>query len=163
MIVQSGAAGRQMTLQGIYAPGLLVAQEQLLVVFDGECGLCNRAVRWLLRRDRDDRLRFAPSTHPALASVLTRSALAPLTAQTILVLRHPERADAEFLYRSDAILACLRLLPEPWPMLAALAGYVPRAVRDAGYRVIARWRYRIWGRYASCPIPTAEERKRFLD
>jgi predicted DCC family thiol-disulfide oxidoreductase YuxK len=68
----------------------------------------------------------------------------------------------EMLVRSNGILACLRVLPQPWPVLAAIIRLVPRPIRESGYRLIARMRYRIWGRYAVCPIPTAEERAHFL-
>jgi predicted DCC family thiol-disulfide oxidoreductase YuxK len=66
------------------------------------------------------------------------------------------------LARSEAVLALLAELPRPWPAVAAALGWIPRPLRDLGYRLIARWRYRIWGRLESCPVPTAEERKRFL-
>jgi len=63
---------------------------------------------------------------------------------------------------SDAVLMLLAQLPAPWPTLAALGRLIPRALRDVAYRAVARWRYRIWGRLETCPIPTAEERRRFL-
>ena len=68
----------------------------------------------------------------------------------------------ELLVRSNAILACLRILPQPWRMLGAMLRLIPRPRREAGYRFIARERYRIWGRYESCPIPTPEESRHFL-
>jgi predicted DCC family thiol-disulfide oxidoreductase YuxK len=58
--------------------------------------------------------------------------------------------------------AMLRELPRPWPAVAVALGWVPGFLSDPAYRLVARWRYRIWGRLESCPIPTAEERARFL-
>ncbi|MGA3136346.1 MAG: DCC1-like thiol-disulfide oxidoreductase family protein [Terracidiphilus sp.] len=66
------------------------------------------------------------------------------------------------LGRSDAVLALLGELPRPWPAVGVALGWIPRPLRDLGYRVIARWRYRIWGRLEICPVPTDEERVRFL-
>jgi len=66
------------------------------------------------------------------------------------------------LARSEAVLALLRQMPRPWPGVAAALGWIPRPARELGYRLIARWRYRIWGRVESCPLPTANERQRFL-
>jgi predicted DCC family thiol-disulfide oxidoreductase YuxK len=66
------------------------------------------------------------------------------------------------LVRSDAVVALLGELPQPWPSIAAILRWLPRPLRDLGYRLIARWRYRIWGRLESCPIPASEERQRFL-
>jgi predicted DCC family thiol-disulfide oxidoreductase YuxK len=140
--------------------------DRLLVLFDGQCGLCNRAVRWLLRRDRQDRLRFAPSDSPKFAAVMDRYRAAAEDSQegpeTILVVRDLGGAKERVLLRSDAVLALLGELSQPWQAVGAVLRWVPRPLRDAGYRLIARWRYRIWGRLESCPMPAAEERGRFV-
>jgi predicted DCC family thiol-disulfide oxidoreductase YuxK len=140
--------------------------DRLLVTYDGHCGLCNRTVRWLLRHDRRDRMRFVPSVSPLVASLLARLGVDPAQAatgtETILVVRHPEDPRESVLVRSDAVLALLAQLPQPWLALATLLRMVPRAIRDAGYRIIARWRYRIWGRLESCPVPASNDRARFL-
>lgn len=139
---------------------------RLLVIYDGHCGLCNRSIRWFLTRDRDDHLRFVPSESPLVANLLARHGFpAPATTDgpgSILVALDADRPTERLLARSNAVLALLRQLPSPWPFLAAACRLVPRPLRDLVYRLIARWRYRIWGRLDSCPIPTAEERSRFL-
>jgi predicted DCC family thiol-disulfide oxidoreductase YuxK len=81
---------------------------------------------------------------------------------TILVVEDADGSAEKLLIRSDAVVAMLRELPWPWPAVVVGLRWVPRAVRDLGYRLIARWRYRIWGRLESCPLPAAEERERFL-
>ena len=146
-------------------------KDRLLVVYDGQCGLCNRWVRWMLRRDGYDRLRFAPSNSPVLQQLLaSHGALAYGSGSisgsgpdTILVFRNIGTPVEELLVRSNGFLACLHLLPQPWPALAGLLRLVPRPLRESGYKLIARHRYRIWGRYTTCPIPTAEERLHFLE
>lgn len=136
---------------------------RLLVVYDGHCGLCNRAVRWFLRHDRLDRLRFVASESAKVAELFARPGIAAESAPSTILVVRDARSPAEcVLVRSEAVLALLRELPRPWPAVAAMLGWIPRPVRDLGYRLIARWRYRIWGRLASCPLPTAEERARFL-
>lgn len=141
-------------------------KDRLLVVFDGECGFCNRSIRWLLRRDRHDRMRFAPSSDPRASTLMARHGIpepgAALQPDTILLFRQIGTPMEEMLVRSNAVLASLRALPQPWPLIAAMARLVPRPIRESAYRLIARWRYRIWGRHASCPIPTPEERCHFL-
>lgn len=144
---------------------------RLLVIYDGHCGLCNRTVRWLLARDRHDRLRFAPSSAPAVAAVLTRHGFPPDASPngpsssgpcTILVFR-AAGTPAETLHtRSAAVAVVLAELPRPWPFAARLLRLIPRPLRDLAYRVIARSRYSIWGRLAACPLPTPEQRSRFL-
>jgi predicted DCC family thiol-disulfide oxidoreductase YuxK len=140
--------------------------DRLLVIFDGYCGFCNRSVRWFLRRDRLDRLRFVPFESPRVASLLARHGLDAATAalgpNTILVVRNPEGEAERVLVRSEAALAMLGELPRPWPGVAAAMSWIPRPIRDLGYRLVAHWRYRLWGRLDTCPIPTPQERSRFL-
>ncbi|MGO9336695.1 MAG: thiol-disulfide oxidoreductase DCC family protein [Terracidiphilus sp.] len=145
--------------------------DRLLVIFDGHCGFCNRSVRWFLRRDRLDRLRFIPSESPKVAALLARHqivetedglASSTIAPSTILVVRNPETPVEQVLVRSGAAIAMLCQLPQPWPAVATVLGWIPRPLRDLGYRFVARYRYRIWGRLESCPIPTAQERARFL-
>jgi predicted DCC family thiol-disulfide oxidoreductase YuxK len=140
--------------------------DRLVVIFDGHCGLCNRTVRWLLRRDRRDQLRFVASESEMAAGLLARHGINSPDAEsgpaTILAVLNFGGPAERVLARSEAVLALLAELPRPWPAVAAALGWIPRPLRDLGYRLIARWRYRIWGRLESCPVPTAEERKRFL-
>jgi predicted DCC family thiol-disulfide oxidoreductase YuxK len=140
--------------------------DRLLVVFDGHCVLCNHSVRWLLRRDRLGRLRFAAFEARDWAELLARHGMGLENAEsgpgTILVVRDLGGSAEQMLLRSDAVLALLRELPRPWPAVGVGLRWVPKVFRDLGYRLIARWRYRIWGRLESCPLPTAEERTRFL-
>ena len=139
--------------------------DRVLVVFDGHCGLCNGWVRWLLRWDWRDRLRFAASQSEKAAGLLARhaEALEPGgTPGTVLVFRNPHEAGEQVLIRFAATLAVLSELPRPWPAVAAALGWIPKFLSDPVYRLVARWRYRIWGRLESCPLPTAGERGRFL-
>ncbi len=134
---------------------------RLLVLFDGRCGFCNASIRWFLRRDRRDRLRFAPSDDPRVAGILALHHIAP-DPSSILVVSNAGTPLEQILTRSNAAIAMLAALPQPWPAIAAALRLIPRPLRDRGYRLIARNRYRIAGRLESCPIPTAAERARFL-
>jgi predicted DCC family thiol-disulfide oxidoreductase YuxK len=80
----------------------------------------------------------------------------------MLVVRDVGEARESVLVRSDGVVALLRELRQPWPVVGGVLQWIPRPVRDLGYRVIARWRHRILGRLESCPVPTAEEQGRFL-
>jgi|ERR1019366_4410241 predicted DCC family thiol-disulfide oxidoreductase YuxK len=145
--------------------------DRLLVIFDGHCGFCNRSVRWFLQRDRLDRLRFVPSESPKVADLFARRQIietkdglgsSKLAPSTILVVTNPDTPVEQVLVRSDAAIAMLRQLPRPWPAVATGMSWIPRPLRDFGYRLVARFRYRIWGRLDACPVPTAQERSRFL-
>ena len=114
-----------------------------------------------------DRLRFVPLESESAAPVLSRHEVGGSMAggaipETILVVRDAGGTAESVLVRSDAVVALLLELPRPWPWIGVALRLIPRAVRDLGYRLVARWRYRVWGRLESCPVPTAEERERFL-
>jgi predicted DCC family thiol-disulfide oxidoreductase YuxK len=146
---------------------LTIPGGRLLVIFDGYCGMCNRAVQLFVRRDRFDRLRFAPSSSPKVAALLARHGIDPVEATgdsgTIIVAQALGTPAEHLLTRSDAILTILRHLPDPWwPAIAATLRIIPRPLRDLLYRLIAWSRYRIWRRLDACPIPTADQRIRFL-
>jgi predicted DCC family thiol-disulfide oxidoreductase YuxK len=137
---------------------------RLLIVFDGECGFCNRSIRWLLRQDRRDRLRFVPFQSVTAGGLLARNGIEALEADggSILVVRGFDETTESVLTRSDAVLTALKELPQPWPAVAGAMRNIPKAIRDWGYGVVARWRHQISGRLERCPLPTAEERRRFL-
>jgi predicted DCC family thiol-disulfide oxidoreductase YuxK len=139
-----------------------------IVLYDGVCGLCNGTVQFVLKRDRAGIFRFA-SLQSALASrILVRHGKDASDLDTVyVVLDHDpanlEKGGEELLVRSDAVLYILRRLRGFWGVLGSLLHWIPRAIRDWGYGTVARIRYRVFGKYDICPIPSAETRARFLD
>jgi predicted DCC family thiol-disulfide oxidoreductase YuxK len=129
-----------------------------VVLFDGVCNLCNGTVQFLIDHDRDAHLRFAALQSEAGARVLQAHGRAVPTGDPDSVLLV---AGGHVYSHSDAALRIARLLGFPWS-LAAVALVVPRFVRDAVYRFIARHRYRWFGREESCRVPTPALRARFL-
>ncbi|MGE3174744.1 MAG: thiol-disulfide oxidoreductase DCC family protein [Planctomycetota bacterium] len=128
-----------------------------VVLFDGDCTLCNGAVQFVLRRDPRGRFRFAALQSGAARALLAgRVAGDPLPDSMVLV-----QGDAIHL-RSGAALRIARGLGLPWS-LAAVFLLVPRPLRDLVYDFVARRRHRWFGRPASCLVPTPELRARFLD
>lgn len=140
--------------------------DRLLVIFDGNCGFCNASVRWFLRRDQNDRLRFASSESPKVAALLERYGFSvpsfPRGPSTIVVVRNPGGSTEQVLLRSAAAAAMLIELPGPWSVTGRLFQWIPRPLRDLGYRLVASSRYRIWGRVEQCPLPGPAERAHFL-
>jgi predicted DCC family thiol-disulfide oxidoreductase YuxK len=138
---------------------------RMLVVYDGHCGFCSGWVRWLLRQDRFDRLRFAPSSDSAVQPLLAKHPEL-LTADglpgTVIVFPDPLNDNRRPLSRFAATLALLSQLPRPWPVIAALLGWIPASLSDPVYRLIACYRYRIAGRLESCTLPNSAEQARFL-
>jgi predicted DCC family thiol-disulfide oxidoreductase YuxK len=141
---------------------LVQLEGRLLVIYDGCCGFCNRSIRWFAKRDLRDRLRFAASDSRVVAELFARHGFDALNPSTMVVVQNAVEPNERLLTRSDGVIAMLLELPRPWPVFARFMRIFPRPFRDLGYRVIAGWRYHLAGRYASCPIPTAEERRHFL-
>ena len=139
---------------------------RLLVVYDGHCGLCNKSVRWSLRRDTLDHLRFIPSESPRVVALLARHGFpsldSPSDPDTLLAIRDAGGPSEQVFIRSDAAVVLLSALPRPWPSIATVFRWIPRFLRDLAYRFIARIRYRIWGRFDVCPLPAPAERAHFL-
>lgn len=129
----------------------------MIVVFDGQCLLCNGWVQFLLQHDRSQRIRFASIQSAVGQQLLARAGLQVEGLQTLLVI------DGERSWQhTAAILRVLHALGWPW-RLAWVGWLVPAPLRDALYRWVARNRYRIWGRSATCMLPASEHRARFLE
>ena len=128
-----------------------------LVLYDGVCGLCNTLVQWLIRRDREGRLRFA-----ALQSELGQRLLRENGMRTddfdTAVFVEEGRAST----KARAVLRILGVLGGPWSWLSPLAR-LPRPFIDWFYDRVARNRYRMFGRAEACMLPPPEVRARFLD
>lgn len=129
----------------------------MIVVFDGQCLLCNGWVQFLLRHDRSQRIRFVSIQSAVGQQLLARAGLRVEGLQTLLVI------DGERSWQhTAAILRVLHALGWPW-RLAWVGWLVPAPLRDALYRWVARNRYRFWGRSATCMLPAPEHRARFLE
>jgi len=137
---------------------------RVLVLYAGGCGFCSRTVRWLVRHDGKDRLRFAASQSAVAAALLAGCGLAANGggAGTIVVFRGVGTPEERVFVRSTASLELLGELPRPWPAVGAVLRLVPRVLRDAVYGVVARNRHRLPGDNEACPLPTPEERGHFL-
>ena len=127
-----------------------------IVVFDGDCVLCSANARFILRRDRRRRFRLATMQGQAGAALMARFGIDPLDPETFILV------EGERVRRnSDAALAIAEGLGWPWRALGVLR-IVSRPVRDAVYRLVARNRYRWFGRRERCFVPTAEQADRIL-
>lgn len=132
-----------------------------IVLFDGVCKLCAGAVRFVIRRDRRGRFRFA-----ALQSDVGRGILTAARAETPGPGEPPRSlilfASGKVYRGSTAALLILAGLGRAWPFVATLL-VIPAPLRNFVYRFVARNRYRWFGRKTVCEIPQADESWRFLD
>lgn len=132
-----------------------------VIVFDGVCVLCNGWVRFLLRHDRRRRYRFAAMQGEAGRALLARHGLDPDDPVSFLLLEYDQDPAPRVSTDTTAIRRVLAGLGGAW-RVAHLAALLPAFVRDPLYRLLARNRYRLFGRHDACRVPTPEERERFL-
>ena len=133
-----------------------------IFLYDGVCGLCNRCVQFILKRDARGDIRFASLQSEFAKRALARHGASVVDLDTVYVLVISDRGES-LLARSDAALFLLREIGGILRVGATVLGWLPRRVRDWGYNVVARNRYRVFGRYETCPVPSESVRARFLD
>jgi predicted DCC family thiol-disulfide oxidoreductase YuxK len=133
-----------------------------VLLYDGLCGFCDGTVQFILRHDRKGMLRFATLQGDYAREVFARHPEIAGVDSLVLVEPDPVTGAERVHVRSSGALAVARYLGGPWHLARATA-IVPRFLRDLAYDRFARIRYRVFGRYDSCPIPTPEQRARFID
>lgn len=128
-----------------------------VVLFDGVCKLCNGWVRFVIRHDRARRIRLASMQSVQGQALLVRFGLPTEYFDSMAYIEH-----GRLFLRSDAVLRIVAQFPWPWRALGILR-LCPGSVRDWCYDRIARNRYRLFGRYDQCLLPTPDHDKRFLE
>jgi len=139
------------------AAARVVAQRPpAIVLFDAECVLCSANAQFILTYDRARRFRLASMQGEVGAALFRAHGMDPANPDTILLI------DGDIVRRdSDAVLAIYAGLGWPW-RIAAAARIIPRPLRDPVYRWVARHRYRLFGKRATCWVPRPEHADRVL-
>jgi predicted DCC family thiol-disulfide oxidoreductase YuxK len=127
-----------------------------LILYDGTCALCARLVRWILAHERDHEIHFAPLQGDTAARARERYPEIPPSIDTMVYISG-DRARL----RTRALLHAAVHLRAPWRWSHALR-WIPSAILDLGYRVVAALRYRIWGHTDTCGLATPAQRARLL-
>lgn len=126
-----------------------------VVFFDGVCGLCNTSVDFFMRHDRHARLRFAPLQGDTAAGMLAKEDRENLNSMVFV--------SAESTFRkSAAVVRILNVMGGGWKLVAGLLWIVPWPIRDLGYTLVAKTRYRLFGKKDACRLPTPQEAGRLL-
>ena len=124
-----------------------------VLFFDGVCNFCNASVQWIIRRDRKAKFLFAPLQSSIGAEA---KAAVGMDLDSIILLHN-----GRYFTKSDAAIRIALLLGRPWSWMEVLKIF-PRFLRNAVYDLIARHRYRWFGKKDSCMMPTPALRQRFL-
>ena len=128
-----------------------------IVLFDGVCNLCNSSVQFILKRDKQRKFLFGSLQGAAGQAILSKFNL-PVNRFNSFVLVEGE----QYYTRSTAVLRMLKHLGRGWQLFYAFI-IIPKFIRDAVYNLIARNRYKWFGKKDECRVPLPEERSLFLD
>jgi len=132
------------------------APDTAVILFDGTCAFCERAVTFIARRDPSGYFRFGASQSPQAAALLAPFGLSRQTARSIILLE-----SGQVYLRSTASLRIAAHLTFPWS-LARVFLAVPVSIRDAVYRIVAAIRHRLAGKSNACEIPPEGIRERMI-
>jgi predicted DCC family thiol-disulfide oxidoreductase YuxK len=128
-----------------------------IVLFDGVCNFCNNSVQFILRKEKKPLFKFAALQSEIGKKLMQQFSSTSQLPDSIIYIR-----DGKVFSKSGAALRICLALKGAWPLLSIFL-IVPYFVRDFVYDVVARNRYRWWGKRESCFLPTPEIRSRFLD
>lgn len=132
-------------------------KDKMIILFDGVCNLCNASVLFVIRRDKKDIFRFAPlQSELGKEFVRTRGIDTSITDSIILI-----EPDVAYYTKSSAALQIGKTFGGVWKLLTILE-WVPRVIGDFFYDIIAKNRYRWFGRKDQCMVPTEELQGKFL-
>lgn len=134
-----------------------------IILYDGVCGLCNRLNQFLLTRDKDNRFRFASLQSDFASELLKRHGLDATDLDTVYVVVDYAGPNERVLSRSDAVLFALQQLGGVWSVAGSLGKVVPGSIRNAVYRIVARNRYRVFGKYEVCMMPEERFKHKFVE
>lgn len=129
---------------------------ELIVFYDGNCGLCHGLVRFLLDIDKAGATKFAPLQESFAHKKLEAYPELLNDFETVVVLNN-----GVLTTKSQAVFEIFRYLGGPWALLSFLR-LLPSSLTNYFYAFIAQRRYKIFGRYETCPLPSSEDRERFL-
>jgi predicted DCC family thiol-disulfide oxidoreductase YuxK len=133
-----------------------------VLLYDGECGLCNGVVLFMLRNDAAGRLHFAPLQSEPGQKFLHEQGLPTADfGSLVFVPDWSHQTPGGYLLRTDGALAAFGELDSGWQALARLRVF-PRGLRDAVYKLVSKTRYAIFGEYQPKPLPDPAWEKRFL-
>ena len=127
-----------------------------IILFDGVCNFCNSSVNFIIERDQKGYFQFAPLQSEIGEKLLKENGIDKIETDSVVLIE-----DGQAYTHSTAALRVARRLEGAWRWLYYLI-FVPRFLRDAAYKLFAKYRYRLFGKKDECMLPSPEIRARFL-
>lgn len=132
-------------------------QNKVIILFDGVCNLCDAWVSFLIKRDTSDQFRFIAISSNIGKELLTQLSIEP--AIDSIIVYYPKTSS--YHYKSEAVVEILSYLGWRYYWFKLLA-VLPVVLLDKLYDLIAKNRYRIYGKRTECMLPTPEIKSKFL-
>lgn len=130
-----------------------------VLLYDGVCGFCNKSIQTIITYDKKGSLKFAPLQSKLGQEIIARHDLKDIDSVVFV----DRSSDTERVFiRSNAALHIAGYLGGWWKLFQVFY-IVPRPIRDFCYELFAKYRYRFFGKYDSCMLPSPEIRARFVD
>lgn len=130
--------------------------DQLIILFDGVCNLCNSSVNFVIKRDKQSVFKFATLQSEIAQKILTNNNLSPTDFSSFVFIEN-----GKVYIRSTAALKVCNYLKGLWPLMYGFI-IIPKRIRDGIYNWISKNRYRWFGKKEVCMIPTPDIKARFL-
>jgi predicted DCC family thiol-disulfide oxidoreductase YuxK len=128
-----------------------------VILFDGVCNLCNAAVNFIIKHDKNEQFSFASLQSDAAKEILLQFTAKKTNLNSVLLIENGNIYD-----KSTAVLLITRKLPGGFKFLYVFK-ILPKFIRDAVYNFIANNRYKWFGKKETCMLPTPEIKNRFLE
>lgn len=128
---------------------------ELVILYDGECPLCNSTVRYVIRHDHNKLFHFAPLGSQFSSALLSRYGEQDTVPDSVILVEN-----GKLMFRTEAVNRIMDLLPGWWRMFRWIR-YIPRKLRDSLYDLVARHRKKFRMNSARCDLPPPEDRFRF--
>jgi predicted DCC family thiol-disulfide oxidoreductase YuxK len=137
------------------------SKTDLTLLYDGVCGFCHSTVQLIIQHDKKGTIRFA-AIQSSFAALFFEHHPTLKKIDSLIVIESINSPTEKIYFRSNGALVIARNLSSWWNLF--LIGYIaPTAVRDWFYDILAKYRYRLFGKYDSCLLPLSEVRSRFID
>jgi predicted DCC family thiol-disulfide oxidoreductase YuxK len=131
-------------------------ENHAIILFDGVCNFCDSKINFIIRHDKRDYFRFAPLQSDIGKKYLAEHHINTSETDSFILVENGKTYD-----RTTAALRIAKKLNGGWPLFYGFI-IVPPFIRDIVYRIIAKNRYKWWGKKDSCMIPTPDVRAKFL-
>lgn len=146
----------------MHANDSLISRKDLIdkkiILFDGVCNLCNGAIQFIIKHDKNDMFRYAPLQSEIGEQLITERASDTSKVDSIVLIE----PGVAYFTKSDAALRIAQGFGGLWKAMVIFT-WIPRGLRDAIYDLIAKNRYKWFGRKDACMIPTADLQAKFLE